>query len=73
MTDNLRKIVDSFIKQMEGVNEKRCTAAHQELQFCMLESKLFNELRENIHQQDKIELQFQVKQATTPPEISQDQ
>lgn len=64
MTDDLRKFVDSFVKQMEGVNEKRCEAAHKELQFCMTESRLFNELRQNLLEHDRTHLTLQVKDCT---------
>lgn len=56
MTDFLRKLIDDFIAQVEGINEKRQEYCHKDLQHCMQETKAFNLLRQNLAQYDRHEL-----------------
>jgi hypothetical protein len=54
---DLRKSVDSFVKKMEGISEKRMKTAHEEMQYCMHEAHAFNELRQTLHAIDKEEFE----------------
>lgn len=43
-------IVNRYFKQMQNINEKRCEAAEKELNFCTMESKIFSNFAQSIHE-----------------------
>lgn len=53
---SLRKIIDDYVKRMEGINEKRMDAAQRELNFTMHECKALNELRQGLLVLDSIKI-----------------
>jgi len=59
---DLRKAVDSFVKKMEGISEKRMKTAHEEMQYCMHESHAFNDLRQTLHAIDREEFEKLAKE-----------
>jgi len=48
MVKSLKYLVDEYIQNMEGINEKRCEAALQEYENCQQECLLFNALRQDM-------------------------
>lgn len=55
--DAARQLVDRYIKDMENINERRAEAAAKEMHYCMTESRLFNDLRQNLLMLDRNQLQ----------------
>lgn len=54
---DLRKIIDHFIKGMASVNKERLKTAQKELSLCMTENKYFNELCQKINLIDQENIQ----------------